>query len=380
MQAISALVLGLGGLFFDIAPEPVPRDAISLSPVVATPVAMEGEVVTIDVHPDHADVRARFTMRNTSRSETSLEVGFPGAARPGSWTMDDKGVTINSWHGTTLQAFRATVDGKPVEATCKQPPGTERAWETAGQYDRWYLWPMTFAGGQRREVVVSYRVPTKDVNYTPEGILKSRKFAYVLKTGAGWHGPIGSARVLVRSTALDPLSVTRAAPAPTRRTPKELEWSYRCFEPETDIVVEYTVHADAARALKTFERRLQEKPDDTMALVDAALAREALRKTVEAADTWRALAEASGEHDTTASVPYGRGYVPAEHHAARLYRKAGRTADKRAIAASGADRLERFLKRTGSQGNTWWVLNKLYRTSEEALKALLADLRRWTRE
>lgn len=376
MNIVAALVVGLTGLFLDIAPNPVPRDVIALGPVLKTTVAMDAEVVIIEVHSDHADVHARFSMRNTGCLPTALEVGFPGAARASSWTLEE----ILEWAGPLLGNFKASVDGKAVKAICKQPPGTEPTSTGFSMVAGWYLWPMRFAAGEKKEVVVSYRIPTKDVNYTPEGILKRRKFTYILKTGAGWAGPIGSARIVVRFSALTPAHVTRTAPPPTRRKKKSLEWEYKRFEPEADIVLEYSVHANAAEALKVFEAKLLKEPADAATLVDAALAREQLGQHLKAAHTWGQIATLAGKSDHTRSSQYGMPYVPAEHHAARCYRKAGQKSEASAIAASGAVRLERLVARLEAEGNSWWVHRKVYRTSKEALKVLLADLRRWSRE
>ena len=376
MLATTTVLAGLLGFFFDIAPDPVPREGIDPSPLTTTAVAMDAEVVRIRVHPDHADVEAVFTMRNTGETPESLEVGFPGAARVTSWRLDDQGVTIQGWGGSKLQGFEAKVDGEPVQAVCKQPPGTERAWEEEGVYNNWFLWPMAFAAGQTRRVDVRYRVPTKDVNYTPEGFLKNRQFAYVLKTGKGWAGPIGSAAVVVTfADGLGPSHVTQAAPAPTRRDEAELAWQFDAFEPETDILVAYTVHEDAAAALAVFERALSTAPDDRAALVDAALAREALGRDLEAARTWHHLADLAGEENTTAAA-WGP-YVPADYRAATLYRRAGELDRAREVAARGAKRLERFLKSVREGYSPWWVLNKMYRTTDQALSEMLKVMQGW---
>lgn len=376
MHTIPTVLAALMGLLFDISPAPVPRDGIDLSPATQTSVSMDAELVRIEVHRDHALVHADFRMRNTSDAEESIEVGFPDAAPASSWQVGSKGGTILDCLGPTLEEFSARVDGKAVEAVCKQPPGTRSTTRPEGLYRRWYLWPMTFGARQARRVEVAYKIATKDVNYTPEGILKLRQFAYILKTGKGWKGPIGEARIVVTfADGLTTQHVQKVAPEPSNRTAQQLVWSLERFEPDTDILVQYSVHKDAATALAVFQEKLKETPDDTRLLVDTAVALDAVGRTLDAADTWCHIADRAGEKDRTPSAT--KKYVPADYMAARLYREAGRPDLARVAAARGVERLERLSKRIQEGYSPGWVLRKMYGTSAEELTRLLKEMREW---
>src|SRR5687768_1776038 len=168
---------------FDIAPNPIRRSGETPAPKTETAVSMDAETVTLTLHEDHAVVHAVFTMRNTSARSETLEVGFPSAAQPESYSISKAGIDVRQWGPSTIEGFQSKVDGKEVTAAVK---GEVHGRDAFG----WLCWPMEFGGGETRTVEVRYRVPTRDDNYAPPSPLQNRQLTYILKTGAGWKGPI----------------------------------------------------------------------------------------------------------------------------------------------------------------------------------------------
>ncbi|GEM_PF-3559207 len=254
----TALVVTIvaGPALGDVAPNPL---AGGTSPHVhgdPTSVAMTWEKVEMVVTGDKVLVTAVFGLTNTGDAET-LQVGFPTFRR------------------YALRDFTAEVDGKSVPVTRNKG---------------WHLWSMDFADKEARTVKVRYwnepvedsranqrldEIPCKD----PEGFEETfRRFKahYVLYTGAGWRGPIGTAEIAVRFEGMKADEALRAYSYGDEATLDEdgLTWKFRDLEP---------VHGGAYDHLtvKWCARRFEEekevfldlagnKPDDTMVRVHLA--------------------------------------------------------------------------------------------------------------
>ncbi len=120
-------------------------------------------------------VEATFVLRNHGAAAESFAVWSPLAAAPGA---DD-------WGDDRVANFAAWVNGAPATISEQQCPG---------QRDRpasWATWPVTFPAG--RDVTLRVTYDTQPVGYKPWGT-----FYYVLETGAGWWGTIGTGTVTVR--------------------------------------------------------------------------------------------------------------------------------------------------------------------------------------
>ncbi len=223
----------------DIAPEPLGRAGEGIEPRQATRVEMESEVVRIVLRPDEARVHARFVLRNPGPAER-LEIGFPAGT---SWSRDHDAVD--------LREFEARVDGTPAVAVVQQEkrpddPSAEPA--TKAPYRQWLCWMQDLAADSRVAVDVSYAVDTRDDPHTKHTPFRARRFSYILKTGAGWRGAIGSARIILEFDGVDPRAVRKATPDPRARTPHAWTWDFADLKPDFDIEIEYQVFADAADA------------------------------------------------------------------------------------------------------------------------------------
>ncbi len=184
--SIALLVLALFALpsavRADIAP-PINPPGPNLQPGTdVTQVRMVAETVLIEVKNDttpdslgSAAVTADFTMRNLGTQDESMAVRFPIAANSGRGDYPE------------LTGLAVKVNGKPVPTHRVSYPEPTYM----GDNVPWAEFQVSFPAGQDVAIEVSYGL--KGSGYAPY-----TAFYYVLETGAGWKGTIGSADITLR--------------------------------------------------------------------------------------------------------------------------------------------------------------------------------------
>lgn len=207
----------------DIAPPGQPPGSNPGPADASTQVRMTAETVLIDVQRDvpasslgRARVTADFTMRNMGSEPETMKVRFPISANNGAFgypEIRDVAVLVNG-KGARLQR---TTGEDPAGGSTSVP---------------WIEFDVTFP--TQRDIPVR-------VTYTLEaaGELPFIWFQYVLSTGAGWYGTIGSADIIVRLPYVANFQNVLIAPADgsIETTPggtfvdKEARWQFRDFEP-----------------------------------------------------------------------------------------------------------------------------------------------------
>jgi len=359
----------------DIAPFVVPRAGENLAPVASTHVAMRAEVVTVTLHEDSADVHAVFELENTADTAEELEVGFPSAAQPSSSRSSGDSFEVLSWGEDTIADFKVKIDGLEVAPRRRMTRKTDGE---PGWHKFWLCWPMNFTARAAHRVEVAYTVATKDPNYTEPSALENRQVTYVLKTGRGWAGAIGSARILLRvedGLGLD--HVAETAPQPTARSESEWEWRFEEFEPDTDILVRYRVYRDAEDAVAKLRDRLaarkgdSQEPDPEL-LLDYAENLAAAGHHADAAAAFERVRDFERGH----GLRYNRrrtSYVPTAYSIADCYRKAGDTANAAAWRERAIDDIEGLIREFRQRRD--WYLRKTLRTDDVELQRLLDELR-----
>ena len=234
LSAALASVLFASAAFADIAPDPLgsgmtprPRDR-------EVTVAMASEVVDLELSKDRLGVKATFQMENQG-AETAFEVGFPTS-------YDDD-----------LKDFAVEAGGKKLQASLAEKQ-IEGPFKSVTEY--WLVWPMKFAAGEKMTVVVTYWVKpndrglwirdesssTWDDRFGEEGIalMNRRTTGYILKTGAPWKGPIGSAVVnLALADGLTSAHLRAMSPPPVSIEAARVVWKFESFEPTKDIEVTF---------------------------------------------------------------------------------------------------------------------------------------------
>ena len=168
----------------DVAP---PEQAPGSNPqpgTELTQVRMQAETVLIEVQSGDpakslgsAHVTADFTMHNTGDAPESMAARFPIA-------------TDSGWGRINLISdFRITVAGKPVAT--RQITGNDPAHEWSTQQVPWAEFDVTFPAQQDLSIEVKYTVQAG-------GEYPFSSFKYILSSGAGWKGTIGSIDIVVQ--------------------------------------------------------------------------------------------------------------------------------------------------------------------------------------
>lgn len=174
-------------------------------------VAVTREELTIDAGLDHADVRAVLDLENRGPARDLL-VGFPCARgeRAGVVELD------------CATPIRVAVDGRPVVL--------RRV--AVGQGGEW-TWPMQLAQGAKPRVEVRYRARLANDRYS-HGAFGMLALHYRLTTGADWLGPIGQLTMTVRVPSD---AIALVGPAGHVRTPHQIRWTLKDYEPAADVAV-----------------------------------------------------------------------------------------------------------------------------------------------
>ncbi|MBN1304124.1 MAG: hypothetical protein JXA13_06780 [Anaerolineales bacterium] len=161
----------------DVAPPQKPSGSSLGSEDESTQVQMLAEEVTINVlasERPQAHVTANFTMRNTGSNTESMEVRFPLGQSDGWGEFPE------------IRNFGVKVNDKAVSYERKLQ--LDQAFSRETSY--WAVFPVTFMPAEDVYIKVSY-----DLDGTGYEAESKTSFYYVLSTGAGWKGTIGSARI-----------------------------------------------------------------------------------------------------------------------------------------------------------------------------------------
>jgi hypothetical protein len=167
----------------DVAPPESPPGSGIAPAEDTTQVAMISEQVTLDIIPnqaDNEDVRAKttatFLMRNQGASAESMDVRFPLTFGSAAYYTDAF---------PEISDIQVNVDGKTIS--------TKRTISKDENSDKnipWANFPVTFSPG--KDVIITVTYTTLGFGYDP-----FIAFKYILETGAGWNGSIGSGDITV---------------------------------------------------------------------------------------------------------------------------------------------------------------------------------------
>jgi len=233
--ALLAIPLPLPSARADIAPpEQAPGSAIQ--PEGGTRVQMVAERVVIEVlrvkgqrqvSLPTASVKAMFTMRNMGEAVERLAVRFPltdlsgrGDGMGGHPEIEEVAIAVNN----RPAPVRVITMTNPYEPTF--PPV------------KWAVFNAAFPPGQDVQITVEYIL--QSTGYPPYG-----RFKYILETGAGWDGPIGSAEFILRL----PYQANQQNVLLGQSTPgggfagREVRWRFKDIEPQQEDNFYVTVMA-----------------------------------------------------------------------------------------------------------------------------------------
>lgn len=175
----------------DVAPPEAPPGTNLIPGNETTQVRMVAETVTLTISKDPADSResiakteAVFTMRNLGTAEEKMQVRFPLSFFNGN--SDGRG------NFPEIESITVKIDGNPVQTKKENQPffNSESSYQERDEIP-WAVFDVSFPPDQDVTLEVTYTV--NGYGYYPY-----EKFKYILETGSGWNGTIGSADIIVR--------------------------------------------------------------------------------------------------------------------------------------------------------------------------------------
>lgn len=235
----------------DIAPPIIPPSG-NLGPNQTTQVKMISERVVLDLtqDPNAVVVTADFVMRNKGRLEEKLQVSFPlRDLRSCSDYVTSQGfsVIVNSQKAATKTITTPSLGGKD----CPAVP--------------WAAFEATFPTEKPVMVRVNYRTGISRLESKAD-------FGYILETGAGWKGSIGSADIILRLPYLASSENILSKTAPGYRIKgKELQWHWNNLEPTAaNNVFVSTVNPEIWKEILDLRAQIRKKPADAEAWTSLA--------------------------------------------------------------------------------------------------------------
>lgn len=175
----------------DVAPPDSPPGTNLIPGNESTQVRMVAETVTLTISKDPADSRgaiarteAVFTMRNLGTAEENMQVRFPLSFFNGN--SDGFG------RFPEIASIAVKVDGKTVQTKKENQPflDSQSSYQERNELP-WAVFDVSFPPNQDVTIEVVYTV--NGYGYYPY-----ESFDYILETGAGWNGTIGSADIIVK--------------------------------------------------------------------------------------------------------------------------------------------------------------------------------------
>jgi hypothetical protein len=277
-QGFASLVILLIGVFTfasaalaDVAPPAQPPGS-NIGPGETTRVQMLAETVDVTVRPlaytgePHlvdqtatAKMNASFTLRNLGTTVERMQVRFP--------LMDPSGMGDGFGRYPEIQDIQIRVNEKPVSTKRITTP-TPNTWDNNAPPIAWAAFDVTFPPGKNVAIDVSY--PLKPTGYYPVAEIK-----YILETGAGWSGPIGSADIILHLPYdANPQNVLLGETVSTsggQFAGEDVRWHYQNLEPTAqDNWVANIVTPGLWQRVLDSRAAAQAAPDDAKAWISLA--------------------------------------------------------------------------------------------------------------
>lgn len=175
------------------APEATFADIITLYdmgntivPIDEAHISMEAETVSVVPMMGGDVARCKFVMKSYSDSTITAIVGFPINRPP--WYPEFK-VMVNGATVPVMRTLAGAQDGNPMEHIMYYQSDHDGL-----DYPGFYTWNVDW---KARETVIIEIEYTAGIPGGIEGIVRGRRFQYVVRTGNYWRGPIKSAVISV---------------------------------------------------------------------------------------------------------------------------------------------------------------------------------------
>jgi tetratricopeptide (TPR) repeat protein len=239
----------------DAAPPEQPPGTNIVPGSEMTQVRMVAETVNLTVlstpspnYPGQAKTEAVFMMLNLGTAEESMEVRFPLTF----WNNESDGYG----NYPEIPDIEIQVDGQQVQTHRIEADFTAPGGFIAHQQAPWAAFDVTFPPG--KNVVIGVKYTTNGYGHAPYFSLR-----YILETGAGWNGTIGTADIIVtlpyEASSRNILSGNDTA----EFAGKELRWHFENLEPTADDNINVSlVQPVVWKKVLDYSEYVREHPND----------------------------------------------------------------------------------------------------------------------
>ena len=234
----------LRALVWSRQPGNSPRQGAATRHSTGTSIAMAGEIVIVDLTRDTAHVTGTYWLKNTGSDQETIGVRFPAASG-----LEGAPPTISN--------FRAALEGRPLQVVA----GQDR------QIGPWYGWSMVVNPYETRVLTVEYDCDIRTaVSQATSGDTpaEAQEFTYRLDTGAGWAGPIGIARIIVRLNDESARRIDSLEPGNASRAGDTIVWQFSQFEPTRHHNIRVRFGSEQDEHLAPSERESLGTPENVL--------------------------------------------------------------------------------------------------------------------
>jgi hypothetical protein len=241
----------------DIAPPQPPLGSGVIPGQETTQVRMMAETVQI-VLPDasaydnwQAATTAQFTMRNLGDTAESMAVRFPMFMTVNYIDLTEGNCNNINTTYPAIQNFQAQVNAEP--ATIRLVYN-----QTSDPRPCWAEFQASFPPGKDVKIEVRYQIQGQLYGH---GVTNYLGFPYILATGRGWQGTIGSADITVSLPyPLSDLNVMDISPG-GQISGNEVRWHFADFEPKSNTEI-WVANPGLWQALLNDQQAVQANPRD----------------------------------------------------------------------------------------------------------------------
>src|SRR5450759_1327706 len=235
---LSMTLWDISPVFADVAPPAPPFGSNPLSSSTNTQVQMVSEVVTFNVGSasvskyGFAKVSATFQMHNQGSQDEKMTARFPLCAYYNGYMVKCM------WSPEpSIDDLAVWVNGVWAPVTTSQETVTEMLGDNPKvDIPAWGNFPVTFPAGKDVVIKVAYTA----LGYSRDTFSGFVEYNYILKTGAGWNGPIGRADFYFHLPyEINQKNVTYYSPENSWEiTGNDLHWHAENFKPDQDIQID----------------------------------------------------------------------------------------------------------------------------------------------
>jgi len=203
----------------------------------------------------NAEVSASFFMQNQGQKNEKMQARFP--------LSNFSGYGDGSFNYPEIQNFRVWVDQVEKKWMVTETPNLLNK-----DYApiKWASFEATFLAGKQVQVDVTYQMQST-------GYLPQAHFDYVLETGAGWFGPIGSGEIILAlpyPASKENVNLSESTSG-GQIMGNAITWTFTNLEPtKQDNWYSEIVDPDTWQSILDYRMKLEKTPDDVTLLTALA--------------------------------------------------------------------------------------------------------------